>query len=220
MHTMCLMATGWEAGCVSYGLSSGEGLIDRVKDPDPDESEGLVLVMPEVKRLLCIEEEFSKPITAMRREGNTLSAILRAAWDSKPLEVLTRGKSRLLASNAHVSIAAHITPEELDKLLGKSVEVANGFANRFLWVCVKRSRLLPHGGNVQVLDGFVEPLRKALTHAQGLGQVRRSPETDTLWEAVYPGLAEARRGAFRQGHRTSPPPGHAAGASLRSHGLQ
>ena len=98
MHTMCLMATGWGRwGCVSYGLSScwrGEGLIDRVKDPDPDESEGLVLVMPEVKRLLCIEEEFSKPITAMRREGNTLSAILRAAWDSKPLEVLTRGKSR------------------------------------------------------------------------------------------------------------------------------
>ena len=32
-----------------------------------------------------------------------------------------------------------------------------------------------------------------MTHAQGLGQVRRSPETDTLWEAVYPGLAEARR---------------------------
>ena len=196
MHMMRLMAIGWEAECVSYGLSSGEGLVDRVRDPDPEESEGLVLVMPEVKRLLCIEEEFSKPITAMRREGNTLSAILRAAWDSKPLEVLTRGKSKLLASNAHVSIAAHITPEELDRLLGKSVEIANGFANRFLWVCVKRSRLLPHGGNVRVLDGFVEPLREALAHAQGLGQVRRSPEADTLWEAVYPGLAEARRGAF------------------------
>jgi hypothetical protein len=196
MHMMRLMATGWEAECVSYGLSSGEGLIDRVRDPDPDEGENLVLVVPEVKRLLCIEEEFAKPITAMRREGNTLSAILRAAWDSKPLEVLTRGKSKLLASNAHVSIAAHITPEELDKLLGKSVEVANGFANRFLWICVKRSRLLPHGGNVRVLDGFVDPLRKALAHAQRVGQVRRSPEADALWEDAYPGLADARPGAF------------------------
>ena len=159
MHTMCLMATGWRLGVRQLRSLVRRGVsIDRVKDPDPDESEGLVLVMPEVKRLLCIEEEFSTRPSPRCGEKETPSLrFSRAAWDSKPLEVLTRGKSRLLASNAHVSIAAHITPEELDKLLGKSVEVANGFANRFLWVCVKRSRLLPHGGNVQVLDGFVEP---------------------------------------------------------------
>ena len=195
MYVMRQVAGSWEAECVSYGLSSGEGLVDRVRDPDPDEGDDMVFAMPDVKRLLCVEEEFSKPITAMRREGNTLSAILRAAWDSKPLEVLTRGKSKLLASSAHVSIVAHITPEELDKLLGKSVEVANGFANRFLWACVRRSRLLPHGGDVRVLDRFVEPLREALAHAQGVGQLRRAPEADAEWEAVYPGLAEARRGS-------------------------
>jgi hypothetical protein len=48
----------------------------------------------------------AKPITAMRREGNTLSPLSRAGWDGQPLEVLTRGKSKLRVSNAHVSIAA------------------------------------------------------------------------------------------------------------------
>ena len=81
----------------------------------------------------------------MRREGNTLSPLLRSAWDAQVLEVLTRGKSKLRASDALVSVVAHITPEELEKLLGKSVEVTNGFVNRFLWGCVRRSKLLPEG---------------------------------------------------------------------------
>jgi hypothetical protein len=107
-----------------------------VKDPEPEEGETVALMLPSVKILLCYESEFSRPITAMRREGNTLSPLLRSAWDSQPLEVLTRGKSRMKASNAHVSIVAHVTPEELRKLLDGSVEVANGFSNRFLWARV------------------------------------------------------------------------------------
>ena len=52
------------------------------------------------------------------------------------------------ATGAHVSITAHITHEELARALD-STEIANGFANRFVWVCARRSKLLPWGGTVQ-----------------------------------------------------------------------
>lgn len=186
----------WASTCVAYGLASGEGLVDRLRDADADEGEALTLAMPSVKRLLCYESEFARPVTAMRREGNTLSPILRAAWDGQTLEVNTRGKSRLRASNAHVSVIAHVTPEETAKLLSGSVEVANGFANRFLWARVKRSRLLPHGGNASVIDGFAAPLADALAFAKSAGEVKRTADADALWEGVYADLAKARRGAF------------------------
>ena len=127
------------------------------------------------KRLLVTETEFAQALKAIKREGNTLSPLLRAAWDGQTLEVLTRGKSKLRASNAHVSIVAHITPDELRKLLSQSVEVANGFANRFLGCMVRRSRLLPHGGHVRVLDALAQPVADALARAKCMGAVRRTP---------------------------------------------
>jgi hypothetical protein len=196
-HLMRAADPGWADGAIAYGLSSGEGLVDRVKDDEPDDQdEGLPqFTMQAAKRLLCVETEFAKPITAMRREGNTLSPLLRSAWDAQPLEVLTRGKSKLRASNALVSVIAHITPEELKKLLGISVEVANGFVNRFLWVCVRRSKFLPEGGDPSVLDAFVDPLREALSKAKTIGRVERDAEAKSLWAGVYESLSSARPGA-------------------------
>ena len=152
--------------------------------------------IPEAKRLLCVETEFAKPIVAMRREGNTLSPLLRSAWDGLTLEVLTRGKSKLRASNAHLSILADITPEELAKLLGQSVEVANGFANRFLWALARRSNILPGGGDPFALDPFHGPLRIALAKAKGIGRVVRDDEAKALWASVHEVLTEARPGAY------------------------
>ncbi len=180
---------------IAYGLSSGEGLVDRVKDEVEQGKDG-VFRMPCSKRLLCVEQEMVKPITAMRREGNTLSAVLRSAWDGQALEVNTRGKSRLRASNAHVSILAHITPEELRKVLTGSVEVVNGFANRFLWAMVRRSNVLPEGGDPSVGDGFAEAMRKALVKAKGIGRVERDAEAKALWKEHYEGLSSAKPGAF------------------------
>ena len=181
---------GWEGEAIGYGLSSGEGLVDRIKDEaDAD-------AVPPEKRLLCVETEFARPITAMRREGNTLSPLLRAAWDSQTLEVLTRGKSKLRASNAHVSILAHVTPEELAKLLSNSVEVANGFANRFLWALARRSKSLPDGGDSRVIEPFVGPLREAIERARVVGPIQRGNDAKALWHGVYDGLTEARPGAF------------------------
>jgi len=186
----------WEDGAIAYGLSSGEGLVDRLKDPEPDPDADTAFAFPDERKLLCVETEFAKVIGAMRRENNTLSPVLRSAWDSQTLEVLTRGKSKLRASNAHVGVVAHVTPQELDKLLSGSVEVANGFANRFLWASVRRSRSLPEGGDVGVVDAFAEPLAKAINRAKAIGRVERDAEAKALWASVYDGLTAARPGAF------------------------
>jgi hypothetical protein len=146
------------------GLSSGEGLIERVRDDD-DDDDGSFSMATE-KRFIAVETEFNRTLTASRRDGSTLSHILRDAWDGKPLSVLTRtGSTRkapakpLKASCAHVSVIAHITPTELAHATAKASgvnEIGNGFANRFLWCRVERSRLLPHGGDASVIDPFVD----------------------------------------------------------------
>ena len=177
----------WYQNCQSRGLTSGEGLIERVQDIDGDSS---------TKRLLCVETEFARPITAMRREGCTLSSVIRAAWDGKPLEVMTRGKSKLKAFNAFISVLAHITPEELQKLFSDSVETSNGFANRFLWCFVESSKLLPHGGNIDVLTPFVDRLRGCLSHAQSLSRMTHSDSYKRLWETVYAELHASKPGVF------------------------
>lgn len=182
----------WTNDCLARGLSSGEGFVERLNDPDSDDP----FCVPPLKRLLCLQTEFARPITAMRREGNTLSPILRSAWDCETLEVMTRGKTRLKASNAYVSVLAQITPDELTKLLKNSVEVVNGFANRFLWCVVRSQRLLPHGGNVSVLDAYDSRLRIALETAKTITDMRRSPEADALWESVYKELKRSRKGAY------------------------
>jgi hypothetical protein len=195
LFTVRKAAPDWARDCIGYGLSSGEGLVDAVKDDDEAEDLG-VLRLPVPKRRLCIESEFAKVLMASRREGNVLSPVLRSGWDGQPLEVLTRGKSKLRASNAHISVIAHITPDELSKLLGGSVEITNGFANRFLWVCVERSKLLPDGGDATVLNPFVEPLQDAIAYAKTVSRLVRSPEAGVLWHEVYPTLAAARTGSF------------------------
>jgi hypothetical protein len=87
---------------------------------------------------LIIEAEFARTISVMERLGNTLSAILRAAWDRGHLEILTK-TSAAHATDAHVSVVGHITLDEL-RARFTSTEQSNGFGNRFLFGLVKRSQ--------------------------------------------------------------------------------
>ena len=91
------------------GMSSGEGLIAHVRDEgiDSEDHPGV-----DDKRVLVFEGEMARPLQAAGRQGNILSTVIRHAWDGVPLRVMTR-KDALSATNAHISIAAHITAEEL-----------------------------------------------------------------------------------------------------------
>ena len=85
----------WRHSCIQSGLSSGEGLIWAVRDAifktERAKEKGVVCDYQEVKvdagvtdkRLLVIESEFASTLKVMAREGNTLSATIRQAWDQR-----------------------------------------------------------------------------------------------------------------------------------------
>src|SRR3954470_10096348 len=94
----------------------------------------------EDKRLLVMESEFASVLKMTRREGNTLSPVMRLGWDGGRLQVLTK-KDPMKATGAHISILGHITIAELLRYLTET-ESANGFANRYQYLLVKRSKEL------------------------------------------------------------------------------
>jgi hypothetical protein len=176
----------WTSNRVTGGLSSAEGLINEVRD----ESD-----VPTDKRLMVVQDEFASVLRIMAREGNNLSPILRSAWDCGTLRTLVKNDP-LKATNAHISMVGHITRPELLKYLSET-EAHNGFANRLLWVCVKRSKCLPEGGMVP-LETLIE-LSKRIADAvewakQDAREFRRNDEARKLWAAVYPKLSEGQPG--------------------------
>lgn len=169
------------------GLSSGEGLVWHVRDSLEDKQSDPGVID---KRLLVIEEEFSSPLRIMRREGNTLSPLLRCAWDRGDLATLTK-HSAMRATGAHVSIIGHITRDELLRFFD-SIDAANGFGNRFLWLCVRRARTLPEGGSIQQADlkSIIDCLTEVQRFAHTEREMTRDAEAKEIWCTVYPKLTE------------------------------
>jgi hypothetical protein len=176
----------WATTRIQSGLSSGEGLINAV-----DESTGMG-----DKRLLVVEPEFSSVLLVSKRPQNTLSAVLRNLWDSGSARTLTKSKP-VSTTDAHVSLVGHITPEELESLLA-ATDRANGYANRFLFACVKRSKNLPDGGSLsdEETARLTGRLREALRFAQNVGEMKRDDEAAELWRGVYHKLIKDRPGEF------------------------
>ena len=185
----------WYKNRVTSGLSSGEGVIEFVRDPIQN-SEGQIEDPGEKdKRALFIEPEFARILAACGRESNTLSAIIRLAWDGSILRTLTRKKSGLVATGAHISLIAHITKDELLKRL-TDTEAGNGFANRIIWVCARRVQILPHGNPLdkELVAPLDAELAEAVRFAGSVSEMRRDTAADKLWEEVYPQLSEGRPG--------------------------
>jgi hypothetical protein len=198
----------WARHRVAGGLSSGEGLIYKVRDAvetrQPIKDKGRITGYQQVvtdqgeedKRLLVIEPEFSRVLQVIEREKNILSAVMRQAWDSGNLGNLVRN-SPLAATDAHVSIIGHITKTELDRFLTDTA-VANGFANRFLWVCVRRSKLLPEGGELHRVD--LAPLSRRLAaiaeFARRTSEMKRDKSLADQWADFYIRCARAGTGMF------------------------
>ena len=63
----------------------------------------------------------------------------------------------------------------------KEVEGYNGFANRFLWLCVKRSKLLPGGGKDVDLSACTSRLMDILLFAETVGEMHRDIEATKYW---------------------------------------
>jgi hypothetical protein len=199
----------WAKERIAGGLSSGEGLIWAVRDPvthkkDVIDKEGNVTGQKEVedepgiadKRLLVVESEFASPLKVLSREGNNLSAAIRQAWDNGNLRILNKN-TPAKATGAFISILGHITRDELVRLLD-STEASNGFGNRFLWVCVKRSKILPEGGNFRLEkhQELMNRLGASIEFARQFRELRRDEEARKAWFHVYGELSEGKPGLF------------------------
>jgi hypothetical protein len=190
----------WTENRIQSGLSSGEGLISEVRDPieAPDKDGKMRTVDAGVsdKRLLVQEGELSQALKVMKREGNTLSPVLRNAWDGKTLKTMVK-HSPLRATSPHVCILGHITAGELVKHLTET-EMANGLANRFVWMVVKRSKRLPFGGEWHTAN--LQPISReivgALEFATGEHRMGWAEDARPLWVEAYDTLTEDRPGMF------------------------
>ena len=129
-----------------------------------------------------------------RRDGSTASVTIRQAWDRGDIQAMTKN-SPARATGAHVSIVGHITAEELRRELDVT-DAANGFANRFLFVCARRSKALPEGGAMpeEQLQTLAVQVREALRFASVQPELRRDPSARNLWHEVYEELSDGKPG--------------------------
>jgi hypothetical protein len=195
---------GWTKDRQGSGLSSGEGLIHAVRDAlevqKPVRVSGRIVDYETViedhgvadKRLYVNEAELASVLKVMMREGNTLSPIVRNAWDGQTLRTMTKN-SPLKATGPHISVVGSISQHEVRRYLD-ATESANGFGNRFLWVCVKRAQYLPDGGGFVPLDPLVERLRVLVSAAREAGEMQRDAAARRLWHEEYRRLSAGRPG--------------------------
>jgi hypothetical protein len=195
----------WTLDRVHSGLSSGEGLIWAVRDPtrgmvpsgkgkDRQMVEEIIDHGVPDKRLMVLEPEFAGALAVMERQGNILSRIIRDAWDRGSLATLTKN-SPARATGAHLSIFGHITADELRERLDR-ISMLNGYANRFLWLLVRRGRVLPFGGALDegVLRALGERVATAINAARRVSRVSMTKAAREDWVLVYPTLSEGRPG--------------------------
>jgi hypothetical protein len=170
------------------GFGSGEALVDAVAQRDE---------APTDSRALVIEPEWGRILAVGKRDGSTLSPLLRQAWDGDQLAIRSRSAGTVVAEGAHVAVLGHITAEELRSKL-VDTEVANGYANRHLFALVRRSQLLPSGGALTDADlgRLSTDLRMALTEARKIGTLRRTPEAEERWAELYYQMAADEPGGM------------------------
>jgi hypothetical protein len=187
-----LYDSDWVKECLYTGaVGSGEGIIHRLRDK-PDEPPGAG-----EKRLLIHMSELSILLKLMERPNNITSGILRDAWDGREVlrpPLIKTGSE--CATKAHVSMVGHTTEEELMRYL-TATEIANGLANRILFVLVRRCNVLPFGGDLD--RGEFNALAKELFLAIGQasqfnGEVRMDAGARELWNARYQEISAGRPG--------------------------
>lgn len=171
------------------GLGSGEALVHAVRDPDGDKDPGVL-----DKRALVFAPEFASILRVMGRQGSILSGIVKEAWDSGRLQNTVK-TNPAKATGAHVSIVAHTTGDELARDLSDT-DARSGFGNRFIYLAVRRSKLLPSPppwDEAPVRD-LAREVTSALEQARREAGLVRDPEADARWRTEYAQLTRERFG--------------------------
>lgn len=165
------------------GLGSGEALIRELADrQDP----------PVEKRRIVFDAELSSVLKVVRREGSILGDVLRKAYDYSPLRHSTVANKVVVATGHHLAVVGSITPDELRALVDE-LAIANGFANRFLFVWSRITAWLPDGGNIDrtAIAAIADRIDAALATLDGRIAINGSvhleldPDAKARWAAFY-----------------------------------
>lgn len=202
-----LAEESWTRGECKGTLSSGEGLAFAVRDPRYEDQplkekgrptgESVTVCVDagmEDKRLFLVQSEFGAVLKIMAREGNSLSGVLRDAWDGLTLAPMTKA-NRVRATNPHIGIVAHVTKDELLRNL-TDTETVNGFGNRFVWFAVRRSKELPFPSAPAESDlsALAREIRKMLPISRACGELSLSQSARDFWVERYHDLSADRPG--------------------------
>ena len=173
---------------IQRGLATGEGLAHAIRD-ESDSDNGV-----SDKRLLIIESEFAQILKQAKRTGNIINPTLRNAWDGKQIGSLTK-TDKAVCKKPHVGIVGHVTQEELHAELSDT-DIANGFLNRFIITCVRRSKqiALPEPMDDETIDRFSRELVEILNHTKKLNRLHFSQDAKEFWEVIYPEITRERHG--------------------------
>jgi len=170
-HLLKRVDPEWFENCRRSGFASGEGFLSSL-DKAID------------KRCFSLEVEFARILAVASREGDTLSARLRAAYDGSVLEN-HKSESSIVVKEAHLSMIGHITPQELQTKLSQG-DMTNGFMNRFLFCCSRRSKHLPFGGelNTVQLDALTQGIKENIKSTRN-ATLGFSDDAKAIWKAFY-----------------------------------
>lgn len=174
-------------------VSTGDGIVDKVRDPkqhptDPKKSDP---GEPD-KRLFIELGEFAAVFAQMRRAGNNISEVLRQAYDGKNLTNSSKTNPQR-ATRPHIAVQGHITIDELLKQPEIETILANGFANRFIWLCSKRYKVLPETRqwDRDTKGAFQERLSKVISAARTVQDIVFTPEAKDLYGRIYTAQANS-----------------------------
>ena len=140
-------------------------------------------------RVFVEEGEFVRVLAVCERDGSTLSATIRDAWDGVPLRRRV-AKERVVVNTHHVSVMGHITVEELQR-------AAHRHAGR------QRVRQPVRVGARPPLQGtahrrcvddagraaLTAELGRAVTDARKIGRMARTADAEARWAELYHDIA-------------------------------
>jgi hypothetical protein len=164
---------------IMSGFGSGEALIlELALDPETGKP-------ADDERLVVFEVEFGALLAKCRREGSTMAATVRAAWDGVPLANRTKGGGKLIADKHHIGAIGHITADEL-RLRMSDIDIVGGTANRWLHIWANKRPMDGSLGNVpqSLLTEYAGLLAANLQKVHGTTEVRFTSDAEALWKGL------------------------------------
>lgn len=153
------------------GLSTQEGIIQAlIKDSRP---------------LLGVETEASTVFKNFDRQGNKLSECIRNAYDGDPMGNMSIANKAYIEDH-FIGLTFLITQSELSELITKT-SLTNGFANRFIWLHVSRSKLLsfPPEPDQERLQSLVKKMSVLLAKLKDGKQITLAKSACGVWDRMY-----------------------------------